>query len=89
MFEIRNYYEQMVQDYLWERMTNESDPPGPGFLEDVACLALNNLPPRYVRHSVDMGSHLSDSEYAEIQQRVATAVEDAIARVRERPRARD
>jgi hypothetical protein len=89
MFEIRNYYEQMVQDYLWERMTNESKPPEHGFLEDVACLALNHLPPRYVRHSVDLGSHLSDTEYARMQGQVRDAVEEAIERVRRRPRHRE
>ncbi|MEA5446786.1 late competence development ComFB family protein [Gammaproteobacteria bacterium AB-CW1] len=88
MFEIGNYYEQLVKDYLWKQMERRSDRPAQGYLEDVVCLALNRLPPRYVRHTVDLGSHLSDEEYAQMEQQVATAVDQAIAQVQARPRHR-
>ena len=49
---IHNYYEKMVTETLAEKYQNESDDPE--FLADVACVALNHLPPRYFRHEIDM-----------------------------------
>ena len=34
-------------------------------LADVACVALNRLPPRYIRHEVDFAFYLSDDERIE------------------------
>lgn len=89
MFEISNYYEQLVRDYLWKRMQSETQPPSQPFLEDVACLALNQLPTRYVRHAVDFGSHLTDEDFTTMDKQVAEAVEAAIRQVKVRPRDRD
>jgi len=89
VFQIRNYYEQLVQDYLWRRMEQEDQEPWHGFLEDVACLALNQLPNRYVRHTVDLGAHLSDEEFRSMEIQVSSAVDRAIEQVRQRPRERD
>lgn len=46
-------------------------------LGDVACVALNRLPPRYVRHDVDFAFYLSDVERAENQRAVEEAVMSA------------
>jgi hypothetical protein len=43
-------------------------------LVDVACLALNMLKPRYIRHSIDAMAHISNAERAH----EATAVEVAV-----------
>lgn len=43
-------------------------------LADVACVALNRLPPRYIRHEVDFVFYLSDKERAETQQAIDEAV---------------
>jgi hypothetical protein len=51
---------------------------------DIACVALNHLPPRYVRHTVDMAFYLSPRERQEMEEKVAEAVRTAIAFVRER-----
>ncbi len=75
---IHNYYEQQVLDRIAElatsRLTNESE----DFLCDVACVALNQLPSRYVRHNVDLVFYMPIQERERIQQEVFDTVEKAI-----------
>lgn len=74
--EIHNYYERLVIDYAREVITaTEADA---GFLPDVVCVALNHLPPRYVRHDVDASFYLSPEERIEMEDRIVKAVKDAI-----------
>ena len=73
---IHNYYEQMVIDQLLrsnDRANTDSE-----FLADVACVALNRLPPRYVRHDVDMTFFLTPAELDEMVERVVLAVNEAV-----------
>ena len=83
---IHNYYEHLVLEEIAkvsERARQEGD-----FLSDVACVALNRLPPRYIRHDVDMTFFLSPVELAEIYEKVARAVEEALEYVISRDNAR-
>jgi hypothetical protein len=48
-------------------------------LADIACVALNRLPARYIRHEVDFAFYLSDQERAETQAAVDEAVNSAFA----------
>jgi len=41
---------------------------------DVACVALNRLPPRYIRHEVDFSFYLTEHERLEIDNAIAEAV---------------
>jgi hypothetical protein len=41
---------------------------------DVACVALNRLPPRYIRHEVDFSFYLTEHERLEIDNGIADAV---------------
>ncbi|WP_077033705.1 late competence development ComFB family protein [Pelomonas sp. KK5] len=41
---------------------------------DVACVALNRLPPRYIRHEVDFSFYLTERERQEISAAVHEAV---------------
>jgi Late competence development protein ComFB len=41
---------------------------------DVACVALNRLPPRYIRHEVDFSFYLTEHERLEIDNGIAEAV---------------
>ena len=41
---------------------------------DVACVALNRLPPRYIRHEVDFSFYLTERERQEISAAVNEAV---------------
>jgi hypothetical protein len=41
---------------------------------DVACVALNRLPPRYIRHAVDFSFYLTEAERLETDVAIAEAV---------------
>jgi len=56
----------------------------PELLADVACVALNHLPPRYIRHTVDMRYYMSDEESAKNDAAVEAAVEFAFGFVQSR-----
>lgn len=72
---IRNYYEQLVAEEILQRLPGQQDTD---YLADIACVALNHLPPRYIRHEVDMAFYMSPDELHQITERVRQAVADAI-----------
>ena len=74
--EIHNYYERLVISLTKDVLADEDDDTE--LLADVVCVALNHLPPRYVRHDVDASFYLSPQERVEIEERVGKAVKDAI-----------
>ncbi len=79
---VHNYYEKLVVESLInmnKRAEEDSD-----FLADVCCVALNHLPPRYIRHDVDMTFFMSPVELYETTEKVREAVADAISYVLER-----
>lgn len=78
---IHNYYESLVGEYLINDAL-QGEEYNQDFLEDVACLALNHLPARYVRHDVDMAFFLTTREREKMQQQVTEAVLKAIDQVR-------
>ncbi len=83
---IRNYYESWVLEELEAQMSGkvfEEDR-----LTDIVCVALNHLPPRYIRHEVDMAFYLSPVEYEEMKSKVREAVKNALAYVEEHDRNR-
>ena len=75
--QIHNYYEKKVL----ESLNDLAAPKGYSNdqLIDLACLALNNLPPRYFRHEVDIAFYMSAHEHEEINRRVRQAVLDAVS----------
>lgn len=79
---IHNYYENLVLEKLQER--HQSGLITAEMIADVACVALNRLPPRYIRYDVDMSFYLSPKEYEEIDTKVDNAVEEALEFVRQR-----
>ncbi len=44
---------------------------------DVACVALNRLPPRYIRHIVDFSFYMTEQERLQTDQAIVEAVEYA------------
>lgn len=79
---IHNFYEHLVIDQALrsnERANRDAD-----FLADIACVALNHLPPRYVRHDVDMSFFLSPMEMDEMTDKVVRAVNQAVSYVENR-----
>lgn len=53
-------------------------------LADIACVALNRLPPRYIRHEVDFAFYLTDKERIENERAVDEAVSFAFEFVQAR-----
>jgi len=74
--EIQNFYEGLVSEEIY-RLLDEGK-----ILEDlagdVACVALNNLPSKYYRHSVDLAFYQGAEEVKEMRKRVVDEVSSAI-----------
>lgn len=85
---IHNYYERLVLQEIMQqsRRVQEGDRE---FMADVACVSLNRLPPRYIRHDVDMTFFMSPQDIQEIERKVAQSVTDAIHYVESRERGED
>jgi hypothetical protein len=88
---VRNHHEQAVFDAVLAQREVYPAVDGPEVLADVACVALNRLPARYVRHEVDFLFYLTERERGELESAVREAVKYAFefvqARVAMRARA--
>lgn len=85
MFDITNYYEQLVTDRLWQLKEEAAEPFTQSFLDDVACLALNSLPPCYVRNTIDKSVAITEKDYQDMRNTTNVAIEKAILKVRRHP----
>ncbi len=74
--QISNYFEKLVVDELAARESLEV--LDEDVLIDIACVALNQLPARYYRFSVDMAFYLSGQETQQMTEDVNKAVDYAI-----------
>ncbi len=83
---VHNYYEKLVAQALREALRRRAIELDDSALEDAGCVALNQLPPRYVRHDVDLIFYLTPEERREMESRVEEAVERAIELVRNHKR---
>ena len=81
--QVHNYYERLVFEDV-ARMSATHPNFTMDMLGDVACVALNRLPARYVRHDVDMMFYLTEDERDAIEQAMAEALKFAFAFVFER-----
>lgn len=79
---VQNYYEKLVFDELVKRgfMSGYEE----GYVEDIACIALNNLPSQYIRFEVDMGFFLSSEDYQLMRSQVSQALDEAILFINEK-----
>jgi hypothetical protein len=82
---IRNHHEQAVFRAVAEALPRY---PGvgndPDLLADVACVALNRLQPRYIRHEVDYAFYLTERERADQERLIAESVDFAFEFVQAR-----
>ncbi|MBC7939452.1 MAG: late competence development ComFB family protein [Chitinophagaceae bacterium] len=82
---IRNHNERAVYEAV---LRDAGRFPGIGqngnLLADVACVALNRLPPRYIRHEVDFVFYLSERERDNNDSQLAEAIEYAFGFVQAR-----
>lgn len=76
---VRNYLEQLVFDEITRYVDEQKRQLEDNMLEDVACVALNNLAPRYVSHSVYLAFYQSPAERKLIASQVRNAVADAVS----------
>lgn len=55
-----------------------------GLLADVACVALNRLPPHYIRHSADLAFFTTEQERRTVQRNIDESVDFAFGYVQAR-----
>lgn len=80
---VRNYYETLVVEML---VDHTSDDLNADTLADIACVALNNLPPKYYRHDVDLAYFKTLEESEEMRASVIEALRNAEQFVRDHRR---
>lgn len=71
---VHNHHEQAVFAAIRRALPDYPFASHNDLLPDVACVALNRLAPRYIRHQADMSFFLSERERADD----ARAVDDAV-----------
>jgi len=81
--QVHNYYERAVFEAV-ARLSGSYPDFDAGKLADVACMALNRLPARYVRYDVDMMFYLSEMERAAIEESLHDALAFAFTYVGQR-----
>lgn len=74
-----NYYERMVVESLALQLDGRETEHDR--VCDMTCIALNSLPSRYIRHSVDMAFFLKPEELVAMRKAVDEAVSSAIRKV--------
>ena len=79
--QISNYYEKLIVDELTARGSRHTF--NDDALIDIACVALNQLPARYYRYSVDMAFYLSAKETQQMEGEVKEALDYAVKFVQE------
>lgn len=76
---VHNYYERLVinelRDHYRDKGLDEDQ------LADLACLALNQIPPRYIRYDIDMSFFMTPIEHDQVEQRVRDAVSSAYVKL--------
>ena len=72
---IHNFHERAVLEAVMAALPDHPHLSGSELLADIACVALNRLPPRYIRHGVDFSFYLSEKERDEID----IAIRDSVS----------
>ncbi|MBN2646323.1 MAG: late competence development ComFB family protein [Thiotrichales bacterium] len=67
---VHNYFERLVFNHLKEHYLHQVSED---HLADLACLALNQLPPKYIRYDIDMSFFLNSEQRLQIEQQVTQA----------------
>ena len=81
--QVHNYYERLVFEDV-ARLSDKHPYFSADMLADVACVALNRLPARYVRHDVDLMFYLTEHERKAIDHAMQESLTFAFAFVAER-----
>lgn len=74
--DVHNYYEHLILEHI-QRHGLDKDKDN-DYLADLCCMALNEVPPRYIRYEVDMAFYLPQSERMQMEMNVKNALEKAV-----------
>lgn len=74
--DIHNYYEHIVLERIEQLGLHETK--SADYIADLCCMALNKVPPRYIRYEVDMAFFLPQLERISMEQEVADAIAQGI-----------
>jgi hypothetical protein len=74
--DIHNYYEHLVLERIAKLGLDKTKTAD--YLADLCCLALNQVPPRYIRFEVDMAFYLPQSERRQMEMNVEYAISKAL-----------
>lgn len=77
---VHNYYEKKVFDEINDNYLNAG--LNENQLADMACIALNRIPPKYIRYDIDMSFYMSGEEHNEVQEKVKHAVKKAYKKIK-------
>jgi hypothetical protein len=78
---VHNFFERhVINEIIDNYKNNDLDEEQ---LADMACIALNLIPPRYIRHDIDMSFYMTPGEYDEIEMKVKLAVQKAFKRIQD------
>jgi hypothetical protein len=75
-FKFKNYCETLVLDRI--KSMPDLLAKGDDFVNDVACMALNRLKPRYVREKIYLFYYAGESDWKAMNAEVAEAVDFAV-----------
>lgn len=75
--DIHNYYEHLVLERI--ESLGLAKGKDEDYLADLCCLALNQIPPRYIRFDVDMSFYLAQNERQQMEMNALNAVNQAIS----------
>lgn len=77
---VHNYFERLVFNEIKDQYA--TGPLDDHQLADMACIALNHLPPKYIRYDIDMSFYMSGQEHYEVQEKVKKAVKKAYKKIK-------
>ena len=81
---VHNYYEKLVFEQIDRQLKKQNIEMADDLIEDMACIALNKLPPRYVRFDIDTTFYMTPEEIYFVEKSVESAVNDAIIFIMEK-----
>ena len=81
---VHNHHERAVFAAVNEGAARYPGVEAKNLLADVACVALNRMLPRYIRHDVDMAFFLTERERTDQERSVQESVEFAFGFVQAR-----
>jgi len=82
---VHNAHEKSVYDAIAQQASRYPVvATNPDLLADVACVALNRLMPRYIRHGADLAFFISEKERVETARSIEESVEFAFGYIQAR-----